>query len=163
MSDGELMRLASEAGFEVLIDDAMKKIQVKSDLDSLLLAFEFHSLEHQQVLDIETGEIIMFSEFDDEEGVMTKIEKNPERYLSIPSIESHEAYDEMVDFTDTVTDKDLQEKLWIALDGKGAFGRFKRVLDGYPQERQRWFAYKDECTRRRVQEWLDDHGIELIE
>jgi len=139
----------------------MKKIQVKTNFDSLLSAFDFQSLEHQQVLDIETGEIIMLSEFDDEEGMTHKIEKNPERYLTIPIIESYEAYDDMVDFADTVTDKDLQEKLWLALDGKGAFGRFKRVLDGYPQERQRWFAYKDQCTRRRLREWLDVHGIRL--
>lgn len=69
----------------------------------------------------------------------------------------------MADFTHTVTDKDLQEKLWIALNGKGAFGRFKHVLAEYPEEQRRWFAYKNECTRQRVREWLDQHGIELIE
>lgn len=48
----------------------------------------------------------------------------------------------MVEFTETVSDLRLREKLAVALDGRGAFGRFKRVLGDYPEERERWFDTK---------------------
>ncbi|MEF8874966.1 MAG: UPF0158 family protein [Candidatus Thermoplasmatota archaeon] len=61
----------------------------------------------------------------------------------------------MQDFIQTVEDEDLREKLWIAIDGKGAFRRFKDVLRLYPDVRERWFEFKDERVERRVVEWLE--------
>jgi hypothetical protein len=40
--------------------------------------------------------------------------------------------------------------LSVALDGKGAFGRFKRVLEDYPEERERWFKFK----LAEMSEWI---------
>jgi hypothetical protein len=54
----------------------------------------------------------------------------------------------------------LIEKLEIALDGKGAFRRFKNVISDYPEEEKRWFAFKDKRMREEVIEWLNDLGIE---
>jgi hypothetical protein len=65
----------------------------------------------------------------------------------------------MADFAGTVTDPHLTELLDVALTGKGAFRRFKDVLYGYPQERDRWFAFKDERLRKRVDDWLEAYGI----
>ncbi len=62
----------------------------------------------------------------------------------------------MVEFSETVKDRNLREKLAIALDGKGAFRRFKNVLSDYPEERERWFSFKDERIRQEVIEWLDE-------
>ena len=50
----------------------------------------------------------------------------------------------MVEFADSIDNPRLRELLTVALDGKGAFGRFKRVLDGYPEEQKKWFELKDE-------------------
>jgi len=38
----------------------------------------------------------------------------------------------------------------MALDGKGSFGRFKRVLARYPEERERWFEFSDRRLRARM-------------
>ena len=43
-----------------------------------------------------------------------------------------------------VEDPDLQGKLSQAIDGKGAFRRFKDVLMAYALERERWFAFRSE-------------------
>ncbi len=68
----------------------------------------------------------------------------------------------MLDFyTYTVKDKILEEKLAIALDGKGTFGRFKRVLSEYPKEKERWFEYKNEIIRKLVEDWLQENELEL--
>ena len=69
----------------------------------------------------------------------------------------------MVAFTETVEDEDLQEKLWIALDGKGCFHRFKDVLLDYPEERERWFEFRDERTEQRVLDWLEENELQLEE
>jgi len=65
-------------------------------------------------------------------------------------------------FIETVASPHLQELLEVAINGRGAFGRFKDVLVRYPDERERWFAFKDARMRERVREWLMDEGIEPI-
>jgi len=69
----------------------------------------------------------------------------------------------MVRFAETVTDPRLREHLTIALDGKGAFGRFKNVIHSHPQELERWYAYKNAKMADRVREWLEEIGIEPLE
>lgn len=51
----------------------------------------------------------------------------------------------------------------VAINGKGAFRRFKDVLLRYPEERERWFRFKDERMQERALEWLDCIGISPIE
>jgi len=82
--------------------------------------------------------------------------------LAIPNAESHEGYQDMEDFIETVNEMNLKEKLNIAISGKGAFRRFKDVLNYYPKEKERWFKFKDEKIMERVNEWLDEEGIEII-
>ncbi len=48
----------------------------------------------------------------------------------------------------------------MALDGKGAFGRFNRVMADHAEERQRWFTKKSAELAKEVREWLLSLGIE---
>ena len=50
----------------------------------------------------------------------------------------------MEDFIATVEGERLAELLEVAIKGKGAFRRFKDVLLNYPEERVRWFEFKDD-------------------
>lgn len=84
------------------------------------------------------------------------------RYISIPQSDSHEGYGDMEDFIGTVRDPHLQELLEVAIQGRGAFRRFKDVLLRYPQERERWFAFSDAQVQQRVLDWLESEGIEPI-
>ena len=77
--------------------------------------------------------------------------------------ESHEGYEDMVDFIATVEDERIVELLDVAINGKGAFRRFKDVLLNYPEERERWFRFKDERMEERALEWLDDIDVTLSE
>jgi Uncharacterised protein family (UPF0158) len=81
------------------------------------------------------------------------------RFMRIPQAESREGYEDMEAFIETVSDQHLQELLWVAIRGKGAFRRFKDVLAAYPQERERWFQFRDERLQRRALDWLEDEGI----
>ena len=81
------------------------------------------------------------------------------RYVRVPRDETHEAYGDMANFILTVGDERLRERLSDAIDGRGAFGRFKQVLSTHDDERERWFAFRDTRLRERIVAWLADEGI----
>lgn len=85
-----------------------------------------------------------------------------DRYVWIEENPSYEGYNLMTEFADTVKDTGLREKLAIALDGNGAFRRFKDVLVNYPDEEKRWFSFKDEKMRVEITGWLNSIGIEPV-
>ena len=134
------------------------------DLDELCSAMEDSSYEHEYYLDLETGEILFLSDYmDDEETekLRDKIDEESDRYEQIPKAESHEGYEDMQDFIATMEDEHLAELLDLAINGKRAFRRFKDVLLGYPEERERWFKFKDDRMQERALEWLDDIDVTL--
>ncbi|WP_420121747.1 UPF0158 family protein [Nakamurella sp.] len=64
----------------------------------------------------------------------------------------------MVQFTGTVDDRDRADRLGIAIDGRGAFRRFKDVLARWSGELDRWYGYVDDRQRGRARAWLADAG-----
>ena len=140
-----------------------KKRALKIDLDELCLAMD-SPYECDYYLDLETGEIVFISDYIDDvhlEELKDKIDENPARYEPIPKAESYEGYNDMVDFIATVEDEHLIELLEVAINGKGAFRRFKDVLARYPEEKERWYRFKDGRMRERALAWLEDIGISL--
>ena len=141
-----------------------EKIQVPADIQELCNAFEDSSDDHRYYLDLDTGEIILdFLDSTEREELDEMVdEDSQERYRYLPIAESHEGYEDMKEFIETVKGTHLVEKLYIAISGRGAFRRFKDVLNSYPNERERWFKFKDEKVMERVNEWLEGEGIEII-
>jgi hypothetical protein len=141
------------------------KKTLKVNLDELCSAMDDSSYEHDYYLDLETGEILFISDYMDNEendNLKDRIDEGTEHYEQIPKAESHEGYGDMEDFIATVEDEHLAELLEVAINGKGAFRRFKDVLARYPEERERWFRFKDERMEERALEWLDDIGISPV-
>lgn len=67
-------------------------------------------------------------------------------------------------FIDSLEDEqELQTKLTVAIDGKGAFRRFKDVLMSYPVQRERWFTFRSERLASCMKAWLTAHDIEAVE
>src|SRR6476659_908036 len=66
-------------------------------------------------------------------------------------------------FVAHVTDEALRERLIIAIDGKGAFRRFKDVLLNYPAERERWFTFRSGLLHWNMQVWIEREEIEPSE
>ncbi|TFH32387.1 MAG: hypothetical protein E4H00_01540, partial [Myxococcales bacterium] len=66
-------------------------------------------------------------------------------------------------FIATVEDEELRRRLNIAIDGKGAFRRFKDALVSHPVDRERWFAFRSERLRSCMESWLTAHGIHSVE
>ena len=139
---------------------------LRINMDELCEAMENSSYENEYYLDLETGEILFLSEYmDDEETerLRDKIDEEPDRYEPIPKAESREGYKDMRDFIASVENEHLTELLEVAINGKGAFRRFKDVLLNYPEEGERWFKFKDERMEEKALEWLDDIDVTLSE
>ncbi len=141
-----------------------EKIQLPIDLQELCAAFEDSSEDHRYFLDFQTGAVNLdiFDAAEREELDEMVDEASKERCRYLPIAESHVGYEDMKEYIETVKGANLKEKLSIAISGSGAFRRFKDVLTFYPKERERWFKFKDEKVMERVNEWLDEEGIEII-
>ena len=84
------------------------------------------------------------------------------RYIEVPTSDSREGYEDMAAFIEMVGDERLRQGLLMAINGKGAFRRFKDVLSHHHQERERWFKFQEARLQQRVLDWLASEGIEPI-
>lgn len=139
--------------------------ELKIDMADLKSFFDDASGLADYYLNIETGEI----EFDSEDDKFERIGDDgespyddDERYLRVPHGDSREGYKDMEAFIETIEDSRIQDTLYVAIDGSGAFARFKSVLYRYPNEQKRWFDFKDKRLARRVVAWLKSHGIKPL-
>ena len=82
------------------------------------------------------------------------------RYRMIPKQDSREGYRDMQEYIWLLEDEPLRELLEVAIQGAGAFRRFKDVLYRYPEVQQNWFKFRDEREKRRITDWLTSEGIE---
>jgi hypothetical protein len=69
-------------------------------------------------------------------------------------------YQDMADFAGGITDERAGRRLARALQGKGAFHRFKDELrEEYPELLPVWYAFRDVRARRRAVQWLADNSL----
>src|SRR5262245_40442718 len=124
-------------------------------------AFERNSPDTESFLDTRTGEVVTVTEGAiDYTEQRAKVQSGGEAFVKIEPASSREQYKWMERFVATVTDEALRERLVIAIDGKGAFRRFKDVLLNYPAERERWFTYRGELLHWHMQIWIEREQIQ---
>jgi predicted nucleotidyltransferase len=124
------------------------------DLSELAEALEDHSYEHEWYIDRATGEILLRSYLGDE---MEDIEARD--LVAVDTMSSDESYQDLVDFATRVRDPRARDLLMRAIEGRGAFRRFKDTLFEFPDLRKDWFAFHDARMARRSIEWLRDEGL----
>jgi hypothetical protein len=130
-----------------------------SDLE---IAFERNSPDQESFLDLENGDLLSIVDGEPDAAVRrAKVADNAARYLRIDPASSREQYRWMERFVSSVADLPLRERLLIAIDGKGAFRRFKDVLLAFPAERERWFVYRSEVLHFHIQTWVEHTKIEV--
>ena len=135
---------------------------MKLDLNKAADEFEAISDDHQIFYNIETGEFAFYID-----PLYTGIEDDYERFeegcwIATPSQRDLREYDIMVDFAYTVTDPRKNELLNVALEGRGAFRRFKDTLYrvGLTDE---WYDFKHKAYVELAREWCIEKGIEYID
>ena len=76
------------------------------------------------------------------EDEIEEIEENWDDYIEFDNLETHESFEIMEDFAESVADARLQEKLFHALNKSKPFRNFKWVIDNSGEYRQMWFDFK---------------------
>jgi hypothetical protein len=133
------------------------------DWDELEIALTMDSDELRNYLNLRSGKVEIAANDLTGDGLPEEeVETGfAEGYLiAVEPISSQAEYRWMADFAETVADRRLPDMLELALDGRGAFGRFKRVLSDHPAERERWFAFHQERLDEAMKHWLSDNDIE---
>lgn len=107
---------------------------------------------------LKTGEIKEILNFDswigaDEEPweeEYQEIDENWDDYFEFDGMESHDSFQIMADFAESVGDTVLQNKLFNALNRRKPFQNFKWEIDHSGKYRQQWFDFK----KKRFIQWV---------
>jgi hypothetical protein len=134
---------------------------VPVDWEALEDAFENNAPEVHSYLHMTTGEVMRVVDGVADPQMHVRIASDA-NYLRIDPVSSREQYRWMERFIPTVEATDLRASLTQAIDGKGAFRRFKDVLMTFAEERERWFAFRSERLRTFMEAWLTAHAIKAI-
>jgi hypothetical protein len=131
------------------------------DWEALEDAFENNAPEVHSYLHLTTGEVLRVVDGVADPQMHARISADP-NYLRIDPVSSREQYRWMERFIPMVDEAELRGKLAHAIDGKGAFRRFKDVLMTYSADRERWFAFRSERLRTFMEAWLNAHAIQAV-
>jgi hypothetical protein len=134
---------------------------VPVDWEALEDAFENNAPEVHSYLHLTTGEVLRVVDGVADPQMHVRIASDG-NYLRVDPVSSREQYRWMERFIPMVENAELREKLAQAIDGKGAFRRFKDVLMTYGPERERWFAFRSERLRTFMEAWLAAHAISPV-
>ncbi len=86
------------------------------------------------------------------------LREHAEKYIMLPRDGLIDEYEIMEDFASEIPGP-LGEKLTDALQGKGAFRRFKDTVNRLKLT-EHWYEYRDMRYRREVREWCETVGID---
>jgi len=144
---------------------ASQRRRIRADLDGVADLLEGSAeMGFGGVLDCESGDVWPEAVLDDwaGDGDPPDPDANPDRYLFIPNEGSREAWRDMRDFAYGVENEAVRGQLLDAVDGRGAFSRFKRVLERHDGLRTRWYSYSAECRVGRARDWLASEGYAVL-
>jgi hypothetical protein len=115
--------------------------------------------EHRWLINPLTGEISVWTADTGIDG-QTPVDLDELDLVCINPLPSWIWYQDMADFAETITDERVRRRLVRAIQGKGAFRRFKYELyEEYPDLVPMWYAFRDVRAKRRAVQWLSDNSL----
>jgi len=115
--------------------------------------------EHRWLMNPDTGEIAFWTSDTGIDG-QNPVDLDDLDLIAINPLPSYIWYADMADFADLVSDEQAGRRLARAIEGRGAFRRFRAELhEEYPHLLPAWHAFRDARARRRAVEWLTDHSL----
>ena len=131
-------------------------------LEAVIGGIEMASDSFTIFLDLETMEQVSVADelmtgIDDTETA-EMIEENPGRFLRLPTQWDIHEYSIMEDFVYSLEDGEAKRSLARAIQGHGAFRRFKDALVQYGV-RQRWFDFQAAAYRELAIRWCRDNDL----
>lgn len=144
-----------------MADENTEKKRLEISWEALEDAFENNAPEVHSYLHLSTGEVLRVVDGVADPAMHQRIAAD-QGYLRVDPVSSREQYRWMERFIAIVTEADLRGRLVTAIDGKGAFRRFKDVLMNFPADRERWFQFRTERLRACMEAWLEAHNLEAV-
>jgi hypothetical protein len=115
--------------------------------------------EHHWLINPDTGEIVFWTAGTGIDG-QTPVDLDELDLVVIDPLPSWVWYQDMADFADGITGERAGRRLVRAIQGKGAFRRFKDELhEEYPDLLPAWYEFRDTRARRRAAQWLADNSL----
>lgn len=139
-----------------------KDVQV--DLNEIIDALEMLSMTRdfsRSFVNMHTGRIVSLFEgedFSDVEDEDLEGDWIPDHYASLPEREELNEYEMMETFCCSITNGKIQEDLLYAIQGKGAFGRFKTAIHCHNVE-NKWYKFREERLKEIAVEFCERHGL----
>ncbi|HEY7272871.1 MAG TPA: UPF0158 family protein [Actinoplanes sp.] len=131
------------------------------DLDEIAFALSDQNPygEHLYLVSPETGEIMFWTPEGGIDGE-TPVDLDDLDLVAIDPLPSYVWYEDMADFTELVSDEHAARRLARAINGRGAFRRFKDELhEEYPELLPAWHAFRETRAARRAVDWLLDASL----
>ena len=152
--------LAIELEAAVRVGEASALVPVPVDPEELAELLEEDLGSDGGRLDLRTGEVWSASVIENsaDAGLSVPDFDDATRWRYVPPEGSEEGYRDMQAFIAGLVDPDRADRLLLAIDGRGAFRRFKQTLARWPEEEHRWYRFSDERQRGRARAWLADAG-----
>lgn len=130
------------------------------DLEQVGVALAGHDdAQHCWLIDPQSGEVVLWTSSGGIDGE-TCVDVDELDLIEIDPRPASEWYQDMVDFTDGISDRAAGDRLMWSLRGRGAFRRFKSELyERQPQLVPRWHVFHDVRAQRRAVTRLADAGL----
>jgi hypothetical protein len=130
------------------------------DLEEIATALaDQTAYEHRWLINPETGEIVFWTADTGIDG-QNPVDLDELDLVGIDPLPSYVWYQDMADFAEQIHDERAGRRLARAIQGKGAFRRFKDELhEEYPHLLPAWYAFSAARAHRRAVEWLADSSL----
>ena len=138
---------------------------MKVRLSELIETLDMQNEESYSVYDTLTGKLYTVWDGmvngEDNPELIEEIEDN-EAYLPLPDQYDLHEYEIMRAFIYSLSPGRLQDRLFRAISGRGAFRRFKDTLldDG---KIDRWYEYREASIEKIARDWANRNEVEIIE
>lgn len=131
------------------------------DIQTVVDALEMTDNLNRFYLDLDTQETVSLSEYDPQstEDVAFLMENNPDRFIALPTQRDINEYSIMEQFIESMPSGEAKRGLEVAIQGRGAFRRFKDRIYYFGIE-ESWFAFRRRTYQQIAKAWCEEHGIE---
>jgi hypothetical protein len=130
------------------------------DVDEIATALSDQTdYEHRWLIDPRTGKVEFWTADTGIDGE-NPVDLEDLDLVPIDPLPSHVWYQDMADFAEGISDATAGRRLARAIQGRGAFRRFKDELyEEYPELVSVWHSFRDARSKCRAVEWLLDEGL----
>ena len=133
---------------------------MKVKLTEVIDALEFTNDEIEYYYNPDTEEIFMSNIGEIENLNEDELDELFEKSIMLPTRYGINEYEMMEDFAETIEDTRLQNQLYISLNGRGAFRRFKDTCINFDIIDD-WYKYRDQKYKEFAINWCKDNNIEF--